>query len=382
MNPWFHHATWLGNPIHAWIFAGIGALVGYIVVYGAVRILAARLRTLSTHHPRSTPLSLCAAVADATRAWVLALLAIVIALHTLHFPPTLDARLRWMVGKTGTVDDALSWLIGALVSILIAYWVSTLIIAWLKRATPDGGMQKSNPVIFGILTWAVELTVWVTLLLILLSNAGVHIGAFIASLGVGGIAVAMAAKNVLQDLFASIAIGLDKPFTVGEFIAFGTESGTVTKVGIKSTRIASASGEELTINNSGLLQQLVHNYSRMQERRVTFGFRVPLDTPGDTATAIADATKNIIRDIGTDKVRLDRGHLLAIEPEGLRYEFVYYVLTSGYNDYCDIQQAINLGIMAKLETLGVLFAAPTTRLVRKPQHPANHASRPLAGDAR
>ncbi len=343
MTPWFHHATWLGNSAYDWIAAGIGALIGYLVVYGAVRLLAARLKALSTKHPRSMPLQIIAAVAAATRGWVLLLLAIAIALRWLQFDEAIEGYLNWASG--------------ALIGIQIAFWVSTLIVTWLKRATPDGSMQNNNPIIYGILTWMVELLVWVTLLLILLSNAGVHIGAFVASLGIGGIAIAMAAKNVLEDLFASIAIGLDKPFEVGEFIAFGSELGTVKKVGIKSTRIDSLSGEEMAISNSNLLQTLVHNYSRRKERRIVFGFHVPLDTAREKVSQIAGLVNGIIK--SEEMARLDRGHFLAIEQEGFRYEFVYYVLSPDYGPYADVQQTINLKIMAEMEKLGVPFAVPT-----------------------
>lgn len=376
MDHWLHHVAWLGNSAYDWIAAGIGALVGYVVIYGVARLLAARLKSLSEHHPHSMLLSVSAAVVRATRGWVLLLLAIVIALNSLDFGPHVAAHLRWLLGKSGTVNGLLGWVVTIAFTIQVGFWVSTLLVAWLKRATPEGSMQKSNPIIYGILSWVLELMVWVTLLLVLLSSADVPIGTFIASLGVGGIAVAMAAKNVLQDLFASIAIGLDKPFVVGEFIAFGSDLGTVTKVGIKSTRIASLSGEELAINNSNLLQNLVHNYSRMQERRVVFGFRVPLDTPREEVSAIAGIVNDIIHAQGEDKTRLDRGHFIAIEPEGFRYEFVYYVLSPDYTTYCNIQQSINLKIMAGLETLGVLFAVPATRLVRKPHTHAVHDAKP------
>lgn len=355
MTPWFHHTTWLGNTAYHWIAAGIGALLGYIIVYGAARLLAARLKALSAGHPQNMPLQITAAVVAATRGWVLLLLAIAIALRWLEF----DAA----------VEGYLNWVAGALVGIQIAFWVSTLIVTWLKRATPDGSMQKSNPIIYGILTWIVELLVWVTLLLILLSNAGVHIGAFVASLGVGGIAIAMAAKNVLEDLFASIAIGLDKPFEVGEFIAFGSELGTVKKVGIKSTRIDSLSGEEMAISNANLLQMLVHNYSRRKERRIVFGFHVPLDTAREKVSQIAGLVNGIIK--GEAMARLDRGHFLAIEQEGFRYEFVYYVLSPDFGPYADVQQTINLKIMAEMEKLGVPFAVPTRAI----------HTREIAGDA-
>ncbi len=342
MTAWLEQFSWLGNSGVAWITALIGVVIGYLVVYGVAKFVARYCRRLSEAHPGNASLEILATTAASTRGWIILLLAAVIALRSLHV--------------SAAIAQGLNWLIVALIGVQVAMWVSASLIGWLKHAAPGDNRHKISPIIFTIITWMVELLVWTTLLLILLSQAGVHIGAFIASLGVGGIAIALAAKNVLEDLFASLAIGLDKPFEQGEFIAFGSELGTVKKVGIKSTRIESLSGEEMAINNSKLLQMLVHNYSRRAERRIVFGFHLPLDTPRGKVEAVTRVVNGIID--SQENVRRDRGHFIAIEPLGFRYEFVYYMLTPDYGPYCDTQQAINLGIMAELEGMGLAFAMP------------------------
>lgn len=345
MDPWLHHATWLGNTAYAWIIAGVSALVGCIIVFAATRIVAAKLGKAAEDHPGQKWRQLIASVAGATRGWLLLLLAIAIALHSLSFG--------------AKANGYLSWAVGALIGIQIAFWICAFLVSLLKGAGAGGGMEKKNPVIFSLLTWAVELMVWVTLLLILLGNAGIQIGAFIASLGVGGIAIAMAAKNVLQDLFASVAIGLDKPFTVGEFIVFGSSMGTVKKVGIRSTRLEALSGEEIAISNSNLAQQQTNNMSRRAERRAVFEFRVQLDTPHAKVGQIAGKVKDIIT--SQNNTRLDRGHFLDIGQDGFRFEFVYYMLTPDMNEYCDVQQAINLDILTCLDSMDVAFAVPVQK---------------------
>lgn len=342
MEHWIFNSSWLGNSTFAWVAAGVGALIGYIVVYGVAKFLAVHFRALARRHAEHQSLQILSAVLSATRGWIVLLLAIAVALSMLSFK--------------APAPKYIGWAIAVLVGMQIAFWVSTLIVSWLKRSTPEGSMQNTNPVIYGLLTWMVEMLVWVTLMLVLLGSAGVNISAFVASLGIGGIAVAMAAKNVLEDLFASVAIGLDKPFMVGEFIDFGIGMGTVKKVGIKSTRIESLSGEELAISNAQLLQNLIHNYSRRQERRIVFGFHIPLDTPRTMVETVARVVNDIIDHQAN--TRRDRGFMEAIETQGFRYEFVYYVLTPDYNDYVVAQQAINLRILEELEGLGVSFAMP------------------------
>ena len=109
-----------------------------------------------------------------------------------------------------------------------------------------------------------------------------NITAFIASLGVGGIAVALAVQNILGDLFASLSIAVDKPFQVGDFVVVGNVAGTVQMIGLKTTRIRSLQGEEVVMSNTDLLKQTISNYRPMQRRRIVFGFGVPLRHPHRT----------------------------------------------------------------------------------------------------
>src|SRR5690606_31293668 len=96
-----------------------------------------------------------------------------------------------------------------------------------------------------LLSWALRSALWAVAILAVLANVGVNITAFVASLGIGGVAVALAVQNILGDLFASLSIAVDKPFEVGDFIGVGSFVGTVEYVGLKTTRIRSLSGEQL-----------------------------------------------------------------------------------------------------------------------------------------
>lgn len=356
MSDWLQHGEWLGNSAFAWVIAGAAALGGYAIVHVVAAIVAVRLRKLAGRTHRNG-FAIAARVAEATRGWLLLLIAIVIALDFLHFG---DAAAS--AGKTPrwTVQDGLHLVTYALVGIQVALWIIALVVAWLHRSTSEEDTRPVNPVMLGVLTWVVQFVVWVTLALALLAEGGVNITAFVASLGVGGVAVALALQNVLTDLFSSIAIGLDKPFEVGEFIAFGDELGTVTKVGIKSTRIQSLSGEELAVSNSVLLKNLIHNYSRRQERRIVFNFRLPFDTPREKIPeAIARVRGFIEREPLT---RFDRGYLSGFGDYGLDFEIVYYVLDPAYNVFVEIQQRINLSMLDAWHELQIEFAIPVRKL--------------------
>ncbi len=344
-HDWLLHGHWFGNPVLAWVIAGAGALLGYLVAHSIAIFLKSRLRKLAERTQRPG-LFVAADVAGATRGWLLALIAIVAALDFLQFGRNAG---HW-----------LGQLTFVLIGIQSAFWVGALVVGWLNRVAGRDEGHPVNPVMLGVLTWVIQSIIWITLLLAALANGGVKITAFVASLGVGGVAVALALQNVLTDLFSSIAIGLDKPFEVGEYIAFGTDQGTVTKVGIKSTRLRSLSGEELAISNSQLLRNLIHNYSRMQERRVVFNFRLPFDTPRDKLPEIVARVRGFIEK--EKQTRFDRGYLSGFGEYGLDFEFVYYVLDPGYNVFVDIQQRINLDMLDAWQELGIEFAVPARKL--------------------
>jgi small-conductance mechanosensitive channel len=142
----------------------------------------------------------------------------------------------------------------------------------------------------------------------------------VAGLGIGGIAIALAAQNVLADLFASIAIVLDRPFGVGDFITFGGERGTVERIGIKTTRIRSLSGEQISCPNTDLLNARVHNFKRMSERRVEFSIGTTYDTPYESLERIPTLLKTIVKN--QEKVRFERAHFQGYGNSALTFEVV------------------------------------------------------------
>jgi len=181
-----------------------------------------------------------------------------------------------------------------------------------------------------------------------------------------GIAVALAVQNILGDLFASLTIVLDKPFIVGDFIIVGDSMGTVERVGLKTTRIRSLSGEQLIMPNSDLLQSRIRNYKRMQERRVPFSIRVVYETTGDKLKRIPGILKEVIE--SQEMTRFDRAHFKDYGNFSLNFEIVYWVLSPEKSRSMDIQQAINLSILERFQKEGIEFAYPTQtiRLNSKP----------------
>lgn len=210
------------------------------------------------------------------------------------------------------------------------------------------------------LSYVARVGIWSLFLLMALDNLGFNVTALLAGLGVGGIAVALALQNVLGDLFASLAITIDKPFVVGDFLVLGAEAGSVEQIGLKSTRIRSLSGEQIIISNRQLLDTRIHNFKRMTERRVPLIFGVTYGTPATLLRQIPAIARRIIDE--TDGACFDRAHFKAFGDYSLTFEVIYYVESADYTAFMDAQQHINLALYEALEQVEVDFAFPTQTL--------------------
>lgn len=224
--------------------------------------------------------------------------------------------------------------------------------------TSDDSMQKKDQLkgLSGLVSFAI----WLIAIIFLLDNLGVKISAVVAGLGIGGIAVALAAQAVLGDLFSYFVIFFDKPFETGDFIMVGDKSGVVEHIGIKTTRMRALSGEQLVFSNTDLTNSRVHNYKRMERRRVIFSLGVTYQTSTELLKKVTSIVKDII--IAVENTTYDRGHFASYGEFSLDFEFVYYVNGGDYNAYMDIQQSINIAIFEAFKKEGIEFAHPTQTL--------------------
>ena len=217
--------------------------------------------------------------------------------------------------------------------------------------------------------YGARIALWALLVVSGLGFFDVKITALLTGLGIGGVAVALAAQNVLSDLFAAVAIVLDRPFVVGDAIAIEGAEGDVEEIGLKTTRIRSVNGEQIVLSNSDLLRSRIRNYGRMQQRRSAFHLDVARDTHADTVAKIPGIIKEIVE--GQANTRFERCHFLSFTESALRVEVVYFVLQREYKKYADIQQAINLDILRRFAAEEIGFALPTrTVFIREEVRPS------------
>ncbi len=227
---------------------------------------------------------------------------------------------------------------------------------FLKRS---GDSKTRKKEIKGIIT-LVNFLIWVLGLVFLLDNLGVNVSAVIAGLGIGGIAIALAAQAILGDLFSYFVIFFDRPFEIGDFITVGDKAGSIEYIGIKTTRLRALGGEQLVFSNKDLTNSIIHNYKKIENRRVVFSLGVIYQTTAAQLREIPGLVKSIIE--AQQDVKFDRGHFSSFGNSSLNFEFVYYVTDADYTKYMDIQQAINLKIFEEFEKRGIEFAYPTQTL--------------------
>lgn len=240
----------------------------------------------------------------------------------------------------------------------VALWCNRAISVAVERAfEKNRASDPSGATHLMVLGLIGRILLWSTAMLVALDNLGFNITTLMASLGIGGIAVALAVQNILGDVFSSISIALDKPFVIGDFIIVDDYLGTVEYVGLKTTRLRSLGGEQIIFSNAELLKCRIRNYKRMQERRVVFEFRLSYETPVESLERIGHTVKDIIS--AHSGTRFDRAHFKSYLESGLLFEVVYYMLTPDYNQYMDMQQEINLAMMRKFQERGIVFAYPT-----------------------
>lgn len=350
MNPidWLDYEI-LGNTALSFAIASGVFLLLWLVLIMVRRLLIYRLGKLEA---TAFALDVAQTVVQATRGWFLFLIALFIGSRFLELADSVSA---WTLKAT---------FIATLLQ--LGLWLSAGVIKSIKakrqhdlEESPDGVAAMD------LLSFVARVAIWSIVLLAIMDNMGVNITTMIAGLGVGGIAVALAAQNILGDLFASLSIVLDKPFVVGDFLIIGEFLGTVEKVGIKTTRLRSLSGEQLVFSNNDLLNSRIRNYGRLYERRIVFSIGVTYQTSAKELRAIPEILREAVE--AQEGVRFDRAHFKQYGDFALIFEVVYHVLSPDYNKYMDVQQAINLRIFDDFEARDIEFAYPTQTLyVSKP----------------
>lgn len=331
------------NTLQSWLIAAVIAVAVFLVA-GIIRFIAVRQLSRLADHTDVPLWPVLLAVVRRTKWLFITLLALFVGAVIIELPAATRAGITTIVIIALLIQAGL-WGAAALKVFSEQYRQRQL------------EKDPASVTTLNVLNVIGKIILWSIVLLLVLDNLGVNITALVAGMGVGGIAVALAVQTILGDLFASLSIVLDKPFVVGDFLIVGDLLGSVEHVGLKTTRLRSLSGEQLVFSNSDLLNSRIRNYGRMYERRVVFNLGVTYQTPRDKLIKIPQIVREAVEQ--QDKTRFDRSHFKEYGDSALAFESVYYVLGPDYNEYMDIQQAINLHIHERFEQEAIAFAYPT-----------------------
>jgi small-conductance mechanosensitive channel len=248
-----------------------------------------------------------------------------------------------------------------LVITFIIVRVFNIILSWFaERAKSEKRMSEH---LLSILKQVIRAVVYLFALFAIMSVFSVDLSGIVVGLGVGGIAIALALQNILSDAFSAFLIYFDRPFEIGDFIVVGEYSGTVKKIGIRSTRVKLLQGEELVVSNRELTTTDIRNFKKLKKRRVVFKFGVAVDTPSEKLKKIPEMIKEIINKIKL--AEFARAHFSEFGDFTLNFEVVYYIRTPDYDKYMDIKQEINLGLIEAFEKENIIMPYPTQSVLLK-----------------
>lgn len=338
------------DTVSHYLVSLVGLAVGIIVVRVVFkRILASRLKALADR-TTSAFIDMLSRIYGRTLLPILYVGVVYLAVRNLTLTPALH-RVIDIAGVALVTVFGIRFLIAITIYAIESHWVSR---------EEDERRQQSMKRLYPL----IKVVIWGLGVVFLLDNLGFRISTIVAGLGIGGIAVALAAQAVLGDLFSYFSILFDRPFELGDFVIVGDYMGTVEHVGIKTTRIRSLSGEQLVFSNTDLTNSRVRNYKRMERRRVLFRLGVTYQTGLAQLKEIPGIIADVIK--GTGETAFDRAHFFSYGDFSLVFEVVYYVLSADYNVYMNIQQDINFAIKKAFEERGIEFAYPTQTLYVQP----------------
>jgi small-conductance mechanosensitive channel len=346
----------LGNPVRAWITSA-AIVLAILLLFWIVRSIVLRRLTKISERTHTRVDDVVVGVLSGVRFWVMLLVAIAAASAALTLPGTLEKVLRGLA--------VLALGIQAMIAsrVLIAVAIET---ALKTHRQPDGSPDPTVASGVGILRFIAMLVIGAVVLVLALENMDFKATPLITSLGVGGIAVALAVQNILGDLFGSLTIIFDKPFVVGDTIKVGEHVGTVERIGIKTTRVRSVNGEELVFANSDLLSSRIQNFKSLQTRRMVSVLAVEYETSPALLQRIPTLVQEAVE--SQAQTRFERCHFRDFGAYALNFELVYVVTTNDFDAAMRAQAGVNLALHERFNQEKITFALPTQVAVTRASH--------------
>lgn len=320
----------------------IGAIVALTIV-AVMLILRLLGRRIASADPNCTSWkSVIGRVLARTGLWFMVLAAIEIVISFAE-PPD---RIEWVLHIGFVIAFALQG----------AIWGRELILSLIaRRVAEDEGGTLSNAV--SLIRVLVSVALFAVAVILILQNLGVNVTALVAGLGIGGIAIGLAAQGIFSDLFASLSILFDKPFRRGDTVRYGTSIGTVERIGLKTTRLRSITGEQLVMANTKLLEQEIHNLAEGHSRRTSLPFGIVYQSSPEQLELVPSLARAAVE--ARSGCEFIRCALLGFGASSLDHEFLFDSATLDPDAVAADRSAIMVSLMRSFALHGIEFAYPT-----------------------
>ena len=254
-----------------------------------------------------------------------------------------------------TVEQTIDFIFIVVSVIQAAVWAREIVLGFVEHRTAVGEHDALGSAM-NIIRVLVSVALFILAAVVILDNLGVNVTGLVAGLGIGGIAIGLAAQGIFADLFAALSILFDRPFRRGDSIGYDQTSATVEAIGLKSTRLRSMTGELRVISNKNLLDKEIRNNTRLVHRRGKFALGVVCQLDPDRAAALPQMLKEIVESQGQTFVRAG---FVNFGASTLDFEVEFDVTSHEFQDFYDARHAIGMAILKRFNAEGIGLAYPS-----------------------
>jgi small-conductance mechanosensitive channel len=335
---WTSSVAWVDTH---WLQIGIAIGAGLLIYFALSLIRGFALKKAQSAPGQFTLTDIVGRVIHKTKSLVLAIVSIRLVAASAN-PPVVVLHIIQLVFTVAVV-------------LQVAIWAREIVLGLIQRRAADGHNETLVNAM-GIIRLLISIALFAVAAIVILDNMGVNVTGLIAGLGIGGIAIGLAAQGIFSDLFASLSIIFDRPFRVGEAIKYDNSVATVERIGLKSTHLRSVNGELLVISNTNLLSKEITNYAHLERRRVQFAIGVIYQTTPAMLRALPDLLKAQVEAEGHEFIR---SSFIGFGASSLDFELVADIPSADYNEVIAARTAIGIRVFEEMTNAGYDFAYPT-----------------------
>jgi small-conductance mechanosensitive channel len=339
LNDWWDASVaWVNSH---WLQIGIAIGAGLAIYFILSMIRSFALKHAQAAEGELTLTQIAGRVIHKTKSAVLAIVAIRMVAGYAN-PP---AAIMQMIQLVFTIAVVLQ----------VAIWVREVILGLIQRRASDGHNETLSNAM-GIIRLLISVALFAIATIVILDNMGVNVTGLIAGLGIGGIAIGLAAQGIFSDLFAALSIIFDRPFRNGETIKWDNTTATVERVGLKSTRLRSLNGELLIISNTNLLNKEIANFAHLNRRRIIFAIGVIYQTSPEMLRALPGLLEQQVKAAGHSFIR---SSFTGFGQSSLDFELLFDVHSEDYSEVAAGRTDVAVRVFEAMTRAGYGFAYPT-----------------------